>query len=143
MLKRGKGNGGDAFASVPLFAGATEKELRQVAELAREEWFRSGEDIVTQGHSSGPFFLITDGEASVLVNDTEVRKIGPGDFFGEMSLIDHQPRSATIRAATDVTTLSISSWDFLTLLERHWDLTHKLLVTLSQRVRERDADPCL
>jgi len=142
MLKRSKGDA-SAFASVPLFAGASEKELRHVADLAREERFRSGEDIVTQGHSSGPFFLITDGEADVVVNDSHVRRLGPGDFFGEMSLIDHEPRSATIRATTDVTTLSISSWDFLALLERHWDLTQKLLVTLSQRVRERDADPCL
>jgi CRP/FNR family cyclic AMP-dependent transcriptional regulator len=142
MLKRDKGTA-SAFGDVPLFAGASDKELRQVAELAREERFRAGEDIVTQGHSSGPFFLITDGEANVLVNGAEVRKLGPGDFFGEMSLIDHEPRSATIRASNDVTTLSISSWDFLTLLERQWDLTHKLLKTLSQRVRERDADPCL
>jgi CRP-like cAMP-binding protein len=143
MRKRSSSDDLGSLASVPLFSGATAKQLRQIVDLAREERFRSGEEIVTQGHSSGPFFLITDGAAEVVVSGTPVRSLGPGDFFGEMSLLDQQPRSATIRATSDVTALAIASWDFLTLLERHWDLTQKLLVTLSQRVRERDADPCL
>jgi CRP/FNR family cyclic AMP-dependent transcriptional regulator len=133
----------DALRKVPLFSGASDKELKRVAELAREEHFAAGEDIVTQGHSSGPFFLLTDGDAVVLVGDRERSKLGPGNFFGEMSLVDQEPRSATIRALSDVTALSISSWDFLTVLERHWDLTRQLLVELSRRVRALDQDPCL
>jgi CRP-like cAMP-binding protein len=135
---------GEALRSVPLFSAMDDKELRKVAELAREEKFRTGEDIVIEGHSSGPFFLLIEGDAVVLVRGAEVRKLGPGDFFGEMALIDRQPRSATVRALGDVSALSISSWDFLTVLERNWSLAYALMVELSRRVREHDAEnPCL
>ena len=132
-----------ALRAVPFFSGLSDKELKRVADVAREERFRAGEDIVTEGRPSGPFFLLTEGDAQVLVGGEARNKLGPGDSFGEMSLIDRQPRSATIRAITDVTALSIGSWDFLTLLERNWDLAHAVMVQLSQRVREHDRDPCL
>jgi CRP-like cAMP-binding protein len=142
-MPRGDG-AGRALRAVPLFSSLSDRELRRVAELAREERFRAGEEIVTEGHSSGPFFLLTDGDAVVLVRGDEKRKLGPGDFFGEMALIDRQPRSATVRALGDVTALSISSWDFLTVLERNWPLAYGLMVELSRRVREQDAEnPCL
>lgn len=133
----------ELLRAVPLFAACSDKELRRVADLAREERFRAGEDIVIEGHSSGPFYVICEGDAVVRIGDREVRKLGAGDYFGEMSLIDREPRSATITALSDVLSISISSWDFLTLAERHWDLTHALLVEMTRRVRERDADPCL
>jgi CRP-like cAMP-binding protein len=132
-----------ALRATPLFASATDKQLRRVADLAREERFGAGEDIVTEGHSSGPFFLLTSGDAVLLIGGEEKSKLGAGAFFGEMSLIDHQPRSATIRAISNVTALSISSWDFLTVLEHNWDLAHRLLVELTQRVRAAEAGPCL
>ena len=132
-----------SLRSVPLFATASDKELRRVADVARAERFRAGEDIVTEGHSSGPFYLLTEGDAQVLVAGQAKNKLGPGDFFGEMSLIDREPRSATIRAISDVTALAITSWDFLTLLERNWDLAHAVMVELSRRVRAHDQDPCL
>lgn len=133
----------DALRAVPLFATASDKQLRRVADVARAERFRAGEDIVTEGHSSGPFYLLTDGDAEVLVGGAAKNKLGPGAFFGEMSLIDRAPRSATIRALTDVAALAITSWDFLTLLERNWDLAHAVMVELSKRVRAHDQDPCL
>ena len=133
----------DALRGVPLFATASDKVLKRVADVARTERFRAGEDIVTEGHSAGPFYLLTDGDAEVLVGGDAKNKLGPGAFFGEMSLIDREPRSATIRAITDVTALAITSWDFLTLLERNWDLAHAVMVELSKRVRAHDQDPCL
>jgi CRP/FNR family transcriptional regulator, cyclic AMP receptor protein len=132
-----------SLRGVPLFATASDKELRRVADVAREERFRTGEDIVTEGRPSGPFFLLTGGDAEVLVGGEAKSKLGPGDFFGEMSLIDGAPRSATIRAITDVTALAITSWDFLALLERNWDLTRAVMVELTKRVRAHDQDPCL
>ena len=132
-----------ALRSVPLFAKASDKELRRIADVARAEHFRAGEDIVTEGHSSGPFYLLTEGDAQVLVGGEAKNTLGPGQFFGEMALIDRQPRSATIRAISDVTALAITSWDFLTLLERNWDLAHGVMMELSKRVREHDRDPCL
>jgi CRP-like cAMP-binding protein len=114
-----------------------------VAGLAREERFEEGEDIVVEGHSSGPFFLLLEGDATVLVHGEVRGKLGLGDSFGEMSLIDRRPRSATIRARVPVTALAISSWDFVGVLERNWAVTHKVLVQLSERVRQLDDNLCL
>jgi CRP/FNR family cyclic AMP-dependent transcriptional regulator len=133
----------DALRQVPLFADLTDKELRQVADLVREEHFREGEDIVVEGHSSGPLFLIVAGEATVLVHDVERGRYGPGDSLGEMSLIDRRPRAATVRARTDVTALAISSWDFLGVLEHSWPVTIKVLTQMSDRIRQLDQNPCL
>ena len=133
----------DALRGVPLFACLDDKERRRVADLGRETRFAPGEDIVTEGHSAGPFFLLTEGDALVMVGGKERGKLGPGDFFGEMSLLDGRPRSATVRAIGDVRALSIGSWDFLALLERNWSMTHKLLNELAQRVRVFDENPCL
>jgi CRP-like cAMP-binding protein len=60
-----------------------------------------------------------------------------------MSLLDRRPRSATIRATTDVTALAISSWDFLGVLERNWAVTNKILTQMSERIRQLDQNPCL
>jgi CRP-like cAMP-binding protein len=133
----------EALRDVPLFACLDAKERRRVADLGREERFAAGEDIVSEGHSAGPFFLLTEGDALVIVGGKERGKLGAGDFFGEMSLLDGRPRSATIRAVGEVRALSIGSWDFLALLERNWSMTHKLLVELGRRVRVLDENPCL
>jgi CRP-like cAMP-binding protein len=133
----------DALRDVPLFACLDDKERRRVADLAREARFAPGEDIVTEGHSAGPFFLLTEGDALVIVGGKERGKLGQGDYFGEMSLLDGRPRSATVRAIGDVRALAISSWDFLALLERNWSMTHKLLNELAHRVRALDENPCL
>ena len=133
----------DALRDVPLFACLDDKERRRVADLGREERFAPGEDIVTEGHSAGPFFLLTEGDALVIVGGKERGKLSPGAFFGEMSLLDGRPRSATVRAIGDVRALAIGSWDFLALLERNWSMTHKLLNELAQRVRVFDENPCL
>jgi CRP-like cAMP-binding protein len=132
-----------ALRSVPFFSALSDRELKRVADLAREERYAAGEDIVAEGHSSGPLFVLTEGDATLVVGGAEVGKLGPGDFFGEMSLLDQQPRSATIRAVSEVRAFAVSPWDFLGLLERNWELSHKLLVELARRVRERDQEPCL
>jgi CRP-like cAMP-binding protein len=142
-VARGNKSAAEALREVPLFACLNDKELRRIADLARKARFAPGEDIITEGHSSGPFFLITEGDALVIVGGKERGKLGPGDFFGEMSLLDGQPRSATIRAIGDVRAHAISSWDFLALLERNWSMTHKLLVDIAHRVRVLDENPCL
>jgi CRP-like cAMP-binding protein len=126
-----------------LFACLDDRERKRVADLARTQRFADGEDIVTEGHPSGPLFVITEGDAAIIKDGTERGKLGVGDFFGEMSLIDGQPRSATIRAIGDVVTLSISSWDFLSLLERNWTMAQKLLAELARRVRGLDENVCL
>jgi CRP-like cAMP-binding protein len=121
---------------VPLFADLSKSELKHVAAEAREELYSAGQDIVTEGQSGGPFFVITEGRADVLIGGKKVNNLGPGSVFGEMALLTGGTRSATIRAETQVKALAITSWNFLAILEDNWDITKKVLGQLSRRVRE-------
>jgi CRP-like cAMP-binding protein len=122
--------------SVPLFAALSRGELNDIVDLAREELFSPGQDIVTEGQSGGPFFCITEGRADVVIHGKKVRELAPGAHFGEMALFEGGPRSATIRANTHVKALAITSWNFLALLQDNWDITKKVLAELSRRIRE-------
>jgi CRP-like cAMP-binding protein len=122
--------------SVPLFGALSRGELNDIVDLAREELFSPGQDIVTEGQAGGPFFAITEGRVDVIVHDKKVRELGPGSHFGEMALFEGAPRSATVRANTHVKALAITSWNFLALLQDNWDLTKKILGELSRLVRE-------
>jgi CRP/FNR family cyclic AMP-dependent transcriptional regulator len=104
------------LAKVPLFEGLSKKELRSLANELQEETFNAGEDIVTAGKPGGRFYLIIDGRAKVIKGDRTRNSLGPGDYFGEISIIDKGPRSATVRADTYVRALSIASWNFLSVL---------------------------
>jgi len=122
--------------SVPLFAALSRGELNDIVDLAREELFSPGQDIVTEGQAGGPFFCITEGRADVIVHGKKVRELSPGAHFGEMALFEGSPRSATVRANTHVKALAITSWNFLAMLQDNWDLTKKILGELSRLVRE-------
>jgi CRP-like cAMP-binding protein len=129
----------DCLGQVPMFNGLSDKELRTVVACARQEVFPAGAEVVSQGKAGGPFFVILEGAAEVLVDAGVQRRLGPGDFFGEMALLEHRPRSGTVRATEPLTTVTITSWDFLALLEESWPLCQKVLVELCRRVREGDA----
>ena len=131
----------ESLRSVPLFAQLPDRELRLVTRTAREEAFVAGEELVGEGKQAGPMFVLLEGKATVLVQGQERGSLGPGDFFGEMALLDRQPRSATVRADSDVVALAISSWDFLALLRESWELTHQVLTALAARVRILDNTP--
>lgn len=123
---------------VPLFQGLSRAELREIADGAREELFSPNQDIVQEGQSGGPFFCITEGRADVIVDGKKVGDLGPGAYFGEMSLLEGGRRTATIRATTHVKALAITSWNFMAILQENWDITKKVLAELSRRVRELD-----
>lgn len=124
------------LATVPMFEGLSDKELRTVGACAHHESYAAGADVITQGKAGGPFFVILEGSAEVLVDGVVQRELGPGDFFGEMALLEHLPRAGTVRAREPLTTATITSWDFLALLEESWPLCQKVLVELCRRVRE-------
>jgi CRP/FNR family transcriptional regulator, cyclic AMP receptor protein len=126
--------------SVPLFEGLSKAELSQVLGHLREEWFATGEDIVRADDASDRFYVITEGRAKVLVKGKSVRTIGPGGYFGEMALLDGSPRSATVRAETQVHTLWLGRLAFLGLLEDNWKMTRKVLADLCGRIRVYDRD---
>lgn len=124
--------------SVPLFEGLTNKELEAVMRVGKEVPHEAGEDIVEQGRRGVGFHLITEGKARVLVRGRTTAHLGPGDYFGEMSLLDGEPRSATVRAETDMQTLSLASWNFLPLLDRHPSIARKMLLEMSRRLRDAE-----
>lgn len=127
-----------ALKRVPLFSQCSDRELREIAKDTREELFSAGQDIVTEGSTGGPMFVILEGRAKVIIGGRTRRTFEPGSYFGEMALIDKGPRSATIRAETQVKAVSITSWNFLSLLESNWKLAHKVLSGMAQRIRELD-----
>jgi CRP/FNR family transcriptional regulator, cyclic AMP receptor protein len=128
--------GHEEFLSrVPIFANCTPQEIAAIDGVAQESYFAPGQIIVTQGTPGQAFYLILSGRVEILRDNQSLGAFGPGDFFGEMSLLDQAPRSATIRAIDHVSCLMLSSWDFKALLERHPSIAIKLLEVLSRRLR--------
>jgi CRP-like cAMP-binding protein len=126
----------EQIRSVPLFSDFGDKELQRVAAIAKEVEFPAGKVIAKQGESGVGFHMITDGEATVSVDGVEHARLGPGTYFGEISLIDGGPRSATVSAATDLKTVSLTSWDFNVLLDQFPELARGLLIQLCRRLRD-------
>lgn len=129
----------EAFlAKVPLFANCSLQEIEAVSGVAQEHSFTPGQIIVTQGTPGQAFYLLLSGRVEILRDGASLGTFGSGDFFGEMSLLDQAPRSATIRAVEPTTCLMLSSWDFRSLLEQHVSIAVKLLEVLSRRLRVAD-----
>lgn len=99
----------------------------------------AGRVLVEEGAPGREFFFIVDGEASVKVRNRKVARLGPGSYFGELSLLDRQPRSATVVSDTDMTLLVLDQRRFNGLLDEMPTLAHKLLAAMAQRIREADA----
>jgi CRP-like cAMP-binding protein len=120
---------------VPMFADCTRRQLREVAAISRVVELPAGTVLTRTGEPGEEFFVLVAGSATVELSPRKRRRLGPGDFFGEMSLLDGEPRSATVRAETDVRLLVILRRNFQALLREVPELTHRVLETLSRRVR--------
>jgi CRP-like cAMP-binding protein len=129
----------EKLAEVELFRGLSSKELEAIHEHTREMSFNAGEVIGAEGDRAGRFHLILEGQVAVDVHGEPRPSLGPGASFGEMSLIDDGPRSATLRAETEVRTLSISGFNFRPILLEHPEIALKLLQQLSTRLRRVEA----
>jgi CRP-like cAMP-binding protein len=128
----------ERLKEVPLFEGGSQRQLRSVAKIA-SVFDVAGETVLTCGGEPGDeFFLIIDGTARVEVSAEKQVGLHPGEFFGEMSLLDGGPRSATVVAGTPVRLLVISRRHFSVLLKEVPGLTQTLLITLSRRVRQAE-----
>jgi CRP/FNR family transcriptional regulator, cyclic AMP receptor protein len=125
----------DRIRSVPLFSEYGDKELQRVAAIAKEVEFPAGKEIAKQGETGVGFHMIVEGEAAVSVDGVNHATLGPGSYFGEMSLLDGGPRSATVTAATELKTVSLTSWDFNVLLDQYPELARSLLIQLCRRLR--------
>jgi CRP/FNR family transcriptional regulator, cyclic AMP receptor protein len=123
------------LSSVPLFDGLSKRELNTILNVAKEIEFEEGHAVVEEGATGVGFHLILEGEVAVLVGGRKRATLGAGNYFGEMSLIDGGPRSATVKTATPVRTLAITSWAFLPLIDKSPSIAKKMLQEMSKRLR--------
>jgi CRP/FNR family cyclic AMP-dependent transcriptional regulator len=123
------------LAGVPIFEGLTKKELQAIEGAGKQVTHAAGSTLAREGESGLGFFLIMDGVASVTVGDKTRRKLAPGDFFGEISLLDQGPRTATVVAQTPVTTFGLTAWVFKRLVEQNPSIAAKMLKVMAQRLR--------
>jgi CRP-like cAMP-binding protein len=124
---------------VPLFHGCSEASLAAVAERTAEVAFRPGQVIVQQGQVGNGLFLVIAGTARVTTGEQELAQLGPGAVIGELSVIDQEPRVATVTAIEPVQCLALASWDLLTLVDGDPRLARNLLSELAARLRATNA----
>jgi CRP-like cAMP-binding protein len=120
---------------VPLFADFERGELKHLARSFRERTFEAGTAVADEGRTGAGFFVIESGEASVSVRGSDRGKLGPGDYFGEVALIDDGGRSATVTADTELRCYGLTSWEFRPLVEGNASIAWKLLETMAKRLR--------
>ncbi len=128
----------ERLENVPLFHACSQRQLRAVARIAGVFDAPAGTVLIRTGEAGEEFFLIVEGTAQVHVSAKKRIRLRPGDFFGEMSLIDGGPRSATVVAETPLRLLVIHRRHFETLLDKVPGITQTLLVTLCGRVRHAE-----
>ena len=133
-----KKEGVTRLRSVQMFAELSQRDLGRIWDNMKLVEHAPGHRIVVEGKSGHGFHLILDGEVTVERKGKRL-KLGPNDFFGEMSLIDDGPRTATVTAATPVTTAALSSGGFRSLAKKSPEMMWKLLVTMTQRLREEQS----
>lgn len=129
------------LAKVPLFSHMGKEDLKRIGRVALKQRFKKGEVIVREGNPGLAFYLIISGRVKVSRGLDEEKRVllgslGPGEFFGEMALLDHYPRSASVVAERDTECLLLSQTDFLLELRRDPEMALQLLPVLSRRLRE-------
>ena len=124
---------------VPLFQGLPHQTLERIARSFKERNFSAGDTVASEGAGGVGFFIIGEGTATIDVHGEARGQIGPGDYFGEVALIDDQAlRTATVTAETDLTCYGLTSWEFRPLVETNADIAWKLLQVMAKRLREAE-----
>jgi CRP/FNR family cyclic AMP-dependent transcriptional regulator len=128
----------ELIRQVPLFSELDQKDIRGLASTMKERIFNEGDTVATEGQSGVGFFIIDEGEATVSVAGEERAKLGHGDYFGEVALIDDGARTATITAKTPLKCYGMTSWEFRPLVEQNASLAWKMLKTMAKRLRDAE-----
>jgi CRP-like cAMP-binding protein len=118
----------------PLFSQCSKREFEAISGIADEIDLREGKELTRQGRIGREFFVLVDGSADVLKNNRKVASLKAGDFFGEIALVHHAPRTATVRASSPVRALVIMERDFKRLLDEQPEIQRKVLVALAERL---------
>src|SRR5438477_2352462 len=122
---------------VPLFSDLDRKELERIAASMKERTFSAGDTVTAEGSSGVGFFVIESGNAKVTVGGDERRTLGPGDYFGEVALLNESARTATITADSDLKCYGLTSWEFRPLVETQPSIAWKLLQAMSKTYQSR------
>ena len=133
--------GPEALVDVPLFSNLTKRHLRHVSALAEEEHFEEGTSLAEEGKPGDTFYVLLSGEAKVVRGGRRMDRLIPGDFFGEIALIDGGPRTASVVATTPVTTLTISRKRFRKMLDEDPSIVLGMLEELARRLRNNERSP--
>jgi CRP/FNR family transcriptional regulator, cyclic AMP receptor protein len=131
----------ELLARVPLFSGLGKGSLAQIAKLADEIDLPAGKQLLQQGDHPHEFFLIVDGSVRIDRDGAQINTLGPGDFLGEIALLDGGQRSATATAVTPVNLLILGQREFNTLLNDYPDIRTSVLTALARRVRRLENTP--
>jgi CRP/FNR family transcriptional regulator, cyclic AMP receptor protein len=131
----------ELISGVSLFSSCNRKELAQVSALTSPAELKEGTVLTRQGADGGLAFVIASGTAEVTRDGKRLARLGPGDVVGELSLIDGQPRSATVTASSALEVLELDRKDLLKLMRKVRPVARKLLESLSNRLRQTDALP--
>jgi CRP-like cAMP-binding protein len=126
------------LAEIPMFSALSKRDLGRIAKASNEITVEAGHVLVDQGDAGREAFVIVEGTASVKRNGRKLNTLGPGDPIGELSLLDHGPRTATVTADTELTALVLTAREFAGVLEEVPGLAQKLMGHLAGRVRELD-----
>ena len=129
----------EQLAGVPLFAGLSSRELRSVGSLATRVQVPAGAKLAHQGKAGREFLIVLDGTVEVRVDDEVVATCGSGQFFGEIALLEHGTRTATVVATTDVVVDVINQAEFATLLADHPEIADALRAAMDQRLADNAA----
>jgi CRP-like cAMP-binding protein len=129
----------EVLARVPLFSALSKKELASLAANAHDRRFPAGTVLTEEEEAGVTFGVLVEGQAAVSVHGRPARTLGPGDYFGEMALIDRSYRSATITAETDVRCLLFVAWVFRPFALAHPETAWALLELMVRRVREAES----
>ena len=138
---RGAGNKMKLLEQVPMFSACTHAELRHVAAVTQPVSVDAGEVIAKEGEPGKDFFVIIQGSTDVVIDGRTVAELGPGDFFGEMALLDQSPRVGSVVAKSATSLYRIEARDFSRLIDEVPFLGKKLLRGLALRIRQTEKAP--
>ena len=123
------------LSKVPLFSGCSQRDLQTIARVVKDIDHDEGTVIAREGEPGIGLFVIADGSAEVTIGGAKKASLGPGDFFGEIALLDGGPRTATVTATSDVKLLGLTEWVFRGLMQEHPSIAVKTLQAMAGRLR--------
>jgi CRP-like cAMP-binding protein len=130
-----------ALKAVPFFSGLDMRQLKTIAESGKEMTYKSGDTIVEEGTMGVGFYMVIDGKVEVRKGAKTLAKLSKGQFFGEMSLIDEEPRSADVVAVQPTKCFTLSTWVFSALIKQHPELALPMIKELAKRLRGAQSSP--